>query len=99
MRIYFSDKIFIEQSTNYPFLWDLYTVAQGKRRKDQMVDVETLRASGLNFEHIVRHIADYGLEDDKVRTIKEYIDSYKEIQEKAINKIKEFLKNNKNYAI
>ena len=56
MRIYFSDKIFIEQSTNYPFLWDLYTVAQGKRRKDQMVNVETLRASGLNFEHIVRHV-------------------------------------------
>lgn len=98
MRIYFSDKVFIEQTPNYPFLWDLYTISKGKKRKGELVDVEIFRAAGLNFEHVVKHIADYVLEEDKTRNIQEYIEDYKKIQNEAINKIKQFIKEN-NYAI
>lgn len=96
MKIQLTPNIMIKQCDCCPFLWDLVWTFKAKRC-GQMKDCENILANGLNFESIVKRIADFELEisEEDYLTLKEYTEKYQEIQDKAWKELKEFLKQNK----
>lgn len=90
MRIYLTDNFYIEQCPYAPFSWDLYLIQTGVR-KGETVEVEKPAGCyGISLESIVAKIADYQLQvNGEDLSIDQYIKEFKQIQEQAIEKIKE----------